>query len=256
MQAHAILLSGVRGHDKARGKYRTIQNYIGKPGRPIEEARFVPIAPEKIPDAMSRWEKYLHSTQPDALVQLAIVHAEFESLHPFLDGNGRVGRMLVPLFLFERKLLHTPNFYVSEYLERNRQEYYDGLLSVSESDDWTGWCEFFLAAMTEQAVKNEQKARQILDLYSARKEQVVQATRSQHSIAALDFLFDQPIFNSSDFIKSSGISAPSARRILRSFPIAGCYERCEKRRGRGQRCSVFPNCSTLRRDARFFDDHG
>ncbi len=139
-QAHATLLSGVRGHDKARGKYRTIQNYIGNPNRPIEEARFEPIAPERLADAMSQWEKYLHSKEPDALVQLAIVHAEFESLHPFLDGNGRMGRMLVPLFLFERGLLHTPNFYVSDYLERNRQEYFDGLLAVSRDDDWTGWC--------------------------------------------------------------------------------------------------------------------
>ena len=97
-KAHATLLSGVRGHNKARGRYRTIQNYIGKPGRPIEESRFIPIPPERVDEGMSRWEKYLHETAPDKLVQLAIVHAEFESLHPFLDGNGRVGRMLIPLF--------------------------------------------------------------------------------------------------------------------------------------------------------------
>lgn len=237
MRAHATLLSGVRGHDKARGKYRPIQNYIGKPGRPIEEARFVPIAPEKVADAMSRWEKYLHSDQPDALVQLAVVHAEFESLHPFLDGNGRVGRMLVPLFLFERKLLHTPMFYLSEYLERHRQEYYDRLLAVSDNGDWTGWCEFFLAAMTEQAGKNEQKARQILDLYEAKKVQVVDATHSQHSMAALDFLFDQPIFNSSDFIKGSGVADRSARRILSQLVDCGLLR--TMREAKGARSAVF-----------------
>src|ERR1700754_3533735 len=95
-------------------------------------------------------EKYLHHNEPDVLVQLAVVHAEFESLHPFLDGNGRLGRMLVPLFLFERKLLHVPMFYLSEHLESNRQLYYDKLLAVSREDDWTGWCEFFLTALKEQ----------------------------------------------------------------------------------------------------------
>ena len=230
-ESHATLLSGVRGHDKARGKYRPIQNYIGNPNRPIEEARFVPIAPERVADAMSQWEKYLHSDQPDTLVQLAIVHAEFESLHPFLDGNGRVGRMLVPLFLFERGLLHTPNFYVSDYLERNRQEYFDGLLAVSRDDDWTGWCAFFLAALTEQAGKNEQKARQILELYSAKKEWMVDVTHSQHAIAALDFLFDQPIFNSATFIKGSKIPKATAQRIIRQLADAGMLGTLEKAKG-------------------------
>ena len=113
------------------GKYRTVLNDIGVYGRPIAEARFVPIAPELIADGMSRWEKYLHGTEPDVLVQLALVHAEFESLHPFLDGNGRLGRILIPLFLFERKRLHVPMFYLSDRLEAHRQTYYDRLLAVS-----------------------------------------------------------------------------------------------------------------------------
>jgi Fic family protein len=214
-QAHAELLSGVRGHDKARGEYRNIQNYIGKPGRPIKEARFVPIPPSEVVTGMTRWEKYLHGEAPDRLVQLAVVHAEFESLHPFLDGNGRVGRMLVPLFLFERKLLHTPMFYVSEYLETHRQEYYDRLLAVSADDDWTGWSEFFLRALTEQAVKNEEKTRKILGLYQSKKDWMVATTHSQYSIQALDFLFSNPVFNASDFTDRSRIPGPTARRILR-----------------------------------------
>jgi Fic family protein len=214
-QAHAILLDDVRGSDKARGSYRTIQNYIAKSGQLIEEARFVPIAPEELEAGMSRWEKYLHEDVPDRLVQLAIVHAEFESLHPFLDGNGRVGRILIPMFLSERKLLQTPMFYISEYLERHRQEYYDRLLAVSRDDDWTGWCEFFLIALTEQAAKNEQKTRQILNLYHAKKEWMISTTHSQFSITALDFLFNTPVFSGSQFIQKSKIPAPTARRILR-----------------------------------------
>jgi len=156
----------------------------------------------------------LHQPTEDALVQLAIVHAEFESLHPFLDGNGRIGRILVPLFLYDRKLLHAPMFYLSEYLEANRQLYYDNLLAVSRDDDWTGWCRFFLQAIQKQALENESKARKILELYQRRKEWVVDRLHSQFAIRALDFLFGTPVFNASNFIEQSRIPGPTARRIL------------------------------------------
>jgi Fic family protein len=211
---HETLLSGVRGHDKARGKFRTIQNYIGIFGRPIEEARFVPIAPKSLDDGMGRWEKYLHETTHDVLVQLAVVHAEFESLHPFLDGNGRIGRMLIPVYLYDRKLLQSPMFYLSEYLEANRKEYYDRLLAVSRDGDWTGWCWFFLQALQRQASANEAKARKILTLYQRKKDWIVDKTKSPQAIRALDFLFCTPIFKSSDFIDQSKIPEATARRIL------------------------------------------
>ena len=243
--AHATLLKGVRGHDKARGKYRTIQNYIGKPGRPIEEARFIPIAPEKVADGISRWEKYLHAEAPDRLVQLAIVHAEFESLHPFLDGNGRMGRMIVPLFLFERKLLHTPMFYVSEYLERNRQEYYDRLLAVSRDDDWTGWCQFFLRALTEQAATNETKTRSILNLYESKKDWLVETTLSRHAIRTLDFLFSNPIFRTNRFIEETGIPKGSASRILNTISEKGMLKLIQKGSGKRASLYVFPELLNL-----------
>lgn len=234
---HETLVSGVRGHDKSRGKFRVIQNYIGMEGRPFEEARFFPIAPGQLEDGMSQWERYVHSQTPDMLVQLAIVHAEFESLHPFLDGNGRIGRMLIPLFLFNRKLLHEPMFYLSEYLESNRSEYYDRLLAVSRDDDWTGWCEFFLRAITEQAAWNEAKARMILKLYEQRKDWIVEETNSQHAIRALDFVFNSPIFNASDFIETSNIPPPTARRILRVLAREGLLTMI--REASGRRPAVF-----------------
>ena len=152
--AHKTLLQGVRGKNKAPGEYRKNQNLIGQLGCTEETARFVPIGAGDLPSGMSAWEKYLNGREPDALVQLAIVHAEFEALHPFLDGNGRLGRMLIPLFLFERKLLAAPTFYLSAYLEARREEYYDRLLAVSRDGDWTGWCVFFLGALTAQAESN------------------------------------------------------------------------------------------------------
>jgi Fic family protein len=236
-ELHETLLSGVRGHDKARGKFRTIQNYIAAEGRPIEKARFIPIAPEALPAGMSRWEKYLHEEVPDLLVQLAIVHAEFESLHPFLDGNGRIGRMVIPLFLFGRRLLHAPMFYLSEYLETNRQEYYDRLLAVSRDDDWTGWCQFFLEALTRQAGQNEAKARLILDLYQKKKGWIVDATHSHHAIHALDFLFHTPIFGSAIFIAQAKIPQATARRILRLLVKHRVLR--EIRKSSGRRSAVY-----------------
>ncbi len=213
-RAHAILMEGVRGRNMAPGEYRRIQNWIGVPGCREEEARFVPIAPQHLQDGMSEWERYLHSDQPDTLVQLAIVHAEFESLHPFHDGNGRLGRMLIPLFLFERKLLSRPTFYLSAYLEANREEYYDRLLAISRDGDWTGWCAFFLKVLANEARTNTGKAKAILELYEEKKLLVAEQTRSQYAIRAVDFIFDRPVFRTTDFVARSGIPAATARRMV------------------------------------------
>lgn len=211
---HKTLMAGVRGHDKARGRFRMIQNYIGVYGRPIEEARFVPIAPDALEAGMARWEKYLHETTHDVLVQLAVIHAEFESLHPFLDGNGRIGRMLIPLYLFDRKLLQSPMFYLSEYLEGNRQEYYDRLLAVSRDDDWTGWCQFFLEAIQRQALANETKTRKILTLYEEKKNWFIDLTHSQYAVRALDWFFCRPIFKTPDFVEGVEIPRGTAHRMV------------------------------------------
>lgn len=213
--AHAELMKGVRGQNKAPGQFRRIQNYIGPRGHPIEEARFVPISVDKLADGMSRWEKYTNGEQDDVLVQLAVAHVEFEALHPFLDGNGRLGRMLIPLFLYHKKLLTAPTFYVSEYLEANRDEYIDRLDAVSRDNDWTGWCLFFLKAILKQADSNIQKAKDILTLYEKKKKEITELTRSQYAIHALDFIFDRPVFRTSDFVKQSEIPKPTAQRISR-----------------------------------------
>jgi Fic family protein len=239
-QIHATLLHDVRGHDKARGRYKPVANYIGAPGCTLEQARFIPIAPEHVDEGMSRWEKYLHAPAPDRLAQLAIAHAEFEALHPFLDGNGRLGRMLIPLFLYERQLLHAPMFYLSEYLEANRQEYYDKLLAVSSKDDWTGWCQFFLQALEKQARENEAKARRILALYEEKKDWMVLATHSQYAIVALDFLFSQPVFSSTHFVADARIPAPTARRILKLCHEKGLLKPLREASGRRSGVFAFP----------------
>jgi Fic family protein len=122
--AHSLLMQGVRGKDKSPGSFRKDQNWIGSKGCSIKEASFITVAPEHLQSAMDEWERYLGSnSELDALIQLAILHVEFEALYPFNDGNGRIGRILIPLFLYQRKLLNSPDFYMSGYLEKHRDEY-------------------------------------------------------------------------------------------------------------------------------------
>jgi Fic family protein len=181
----------------------------------MEEARFIPISAGDLNDAMGKWDNYINSDAPDRLIQLAILHAELEALHPFLDGNGRLGRMCIPLFMYQVGLIHRPMFYISAFFERNRDEYYERLLAVSRDHDWSGWCAFFLKAVQQQAEQNLEKANAILNLYGEMKTKIAELSHSQFSIHALDWIFEKPIFNSSDFSRSSGIPKPTATRILR-----------------------------------------
>ena len=222
--------------ENLRERYRRIPNWIGPPGCTIEEARFVPISAEKLPDAMGAWEKYLHATAPDRLVQLAVIHAEFEAMHPFLDGNGRLGRMLVPLFLYQAKLIKQPMFYVSAYLESHRDEYYNRLLAVSRNNDWSGWCAFFLQVVRIQAEENLAKAQAILDLYNRMKARFTELTRSQYAIHALDWVLERPIFKSSDFVHSAKIPKPTAQRILTLLKTEGILREIQP--GSGRRAAI------------------
>jgi len=238
--AHAVLMDGVRGHGRAPGKLRRVPNWIGPPGCSVEDARFVPVGADQLPDAMSAWEKYANADAPDRLVQLAILHAEFEALHPFLDGNGRLGRMLVPLFLWQTQLIHAPMFYISAFFEAHREEYYDHLLAVSRDNDWTGWCVFFLGAVRAQAELNHKKAVEILRLYEESKPKLQTLTRSQYAVQTLDWLFERPTFKSSDFVKSAGIPAATAKRILGVLTKQQVVKPLEQGRGRKASILAFP----------------
>ncbi|MDE0463420.1 MAG: Fic family protein [Caldilineaceae bacterium] len=253
-QTHEVLMQGVRGHNKAAGRYRRFPDtcWIGPPGSTIETARFIPCPVEQLNAAMDALEFYMHDETPDTLVQLAILHAEFEAIHPFLDGNGRIGRLLVPLFMFTKDLLSSPNFYISEYLERHREIYYERLLAVSRDDDWTGWCIFFLTALTEQARANQQKIRDLLTLYSELRDQIVEETPSQFSGRALDWIFHKPIFRSIDFVNSAGIPKSTARRLLNLFKTRGLLK--ELRPGRGRRSSIlaFPELLNIAEGRKVF----
>lgn len=216
LDIHRYLLDSVRGRDKARGEFRRVQNYIAGSSPGIENAAFIPPEPGIVLPHMRNLEKYIHNDEEDdRLVQLAIVHAQFELIHPFLDGNGRVGRILLPLFLFEKQLLSAPMFYLSAYLNEYRDEYCDRLGAISASKDWAGWIEFFLTAIIEQARINTDKVKAIRALYETKIEKVRQLTHSEYTVKAVDCIFSSPIFLSTDFFNRCGIPRPTAARILK-----------------------------------------
>ena len=220
-QMHAKLMDSVRGQDKDPGRFRTTQNWIGPAGCPMDEATFVPPSPLRLQDHLEAFERYLHSSEGDPLLQVAVVHAQFELIHPFKDGNGRVGRLLIPLFLFQKQALASPMFYLSEYLEAHRSEYYQRLRNISQDGDWTGWITFFLRAITLQAKANTERVRGIRDLYEKMKGRTMELSRSQFSITLLDSLFDRPIFYASEFIERTGLPRSTGLVFLNRLRDAG-----------------------------------
>ncbi len=203
----------------------------------MERADYVPPEPMRLMEFLSNFEKYIHYEEKDALVQLAIVHAQFEIIHPFVDGNGRLGRILIPLFLCEKKLLTIPMFYISEYLEANRDMYYDRLKTITHEKRWEEWIEFFLKAIVEQAKANSQKARAILELYEKKKERIHAITRSQYVIKILDTLFARPVFSTTDFIRESCIPKASAIRFIKLLEKEGVISILRK--GGGRKANIF-----------------
>lgn len=235
-QLHRILLSGVRGEDKSPGDFRLDQNWIGAYGCSIEEATFVPPSPIRLPDHLEAWKAYLTGEDIDVLVQTAVMHAQFELLHPFKDGNGRIGRLLIPLFLFPKKALSQPMFYLSSYLEAHRDGYYRALNGISTALDWNGWIVFFLQAVAEQAEKNIGRVDRIRKLYEEMKNKIQNATHSQFTMVVLDEIFRRPIFKTSDFVKATNIQRPTALGLLRQLKEAGILQ--ELRAGTGRRPAV------------------
>lgn len=194
---HGVLLDSVRGRDKARGRFRTIQNWIGRPGSSIREAIYIPPEPGRVKPLLYNWEKYYHADGPDPLVQLALIHGQFEIIHPFIDGNGRIGRILIPLFLYEKGLLARPVFYLSAYIDAHKDEYVSalGALSSRQKDAWNRWVQFFLRALTQQAQKNLETARGIIAFYERSKADMIRITHSRYAVPLLDLLFQQPVFS-------------------------------------------------------------
>ena len=192
-EMHGILMTGVRGDQATPGEFRTSQNWIGRPGSTINSATYVPPAPADLLPALGEFEKYLHvANEYPALVRLAFIHYQFEAIHPFLDGNGRIGRLLLALLVVHWGLVSQPLLYLSEYFERNRRDYYALLLEVSERGAWQEWVEFFLRGVAEQAERTARRTRAILDLRVEWKQVLTQARASTLTLRLADSLLDNP----------------------------------------------------------------
>ena len=248
-ELHRVLMSSVRGQDKTPGEFRLDQNWIGKHGCTMQEASFVPPNPVQLPDYLQAWEAYLDSNDIDFLLQTAVVHAQFELLHPFKDGNGRIGRILIPLFLYQKRALSQPMFYLSEYLENNRESYYVHLKAISAEGDWNGWIAFFLKAIVTQAAQNSTRVTAIQALYEEMKLAIQTATHSQYSVHVLDAIFNKPIFRSSDLtaqlFNDFGVHEKTTPGLLRQMKEAGILRELQASSGRRPATLCFPRLINL-----------
>ena len=210
-QIHKTLLSGVRGLNKDPGNFRSNQVQIASG---TGEVIYTPPPGQDISDLFGNLENYIHHDEVDPLVQAAIIHAQFELIHPFLDGNGRTGRILIPLFLYYKKVLDTPMFYLSEYFQKERGDYYLYLNGISRRDDWLSWIKFFLVAVTEQSKTSHQKVDAIQNLYKNLEEKIDRAPSPKYYIGILKFIFSEPVFSAEELVTNLGVPKSTCFRIL------------------------------------------
>lgn len=205
---HAVLMEGVRGQDKNPGEFRRSQNWIGSAGCSLKNARYIPPNVEDMKAAMSKLEKYINENQEyDPLVQAALIHYQFETIHPFLDGNGRIGRLLILLYLMEQKLLSKPVIYVSYFLKRNQIEYYDRISEVRRSGSYEQWVRFFLEAVSAAAVDAMESIEQLSALHDQNLKLIPKATRSKDNVRAVFVYLEQhPIIDIKHTASALGVS--------------------------------------------------
>lgn len=222
---HAILMQGVRGEHKSPGDFRTSQNWIG--GSSLNNAVFIPPHHHDVPDLMSDLEKFWHneSIQVPDLIKIAISHYQFETIHPFLDGNGRIGRLLITLYLISRGLLNKPSLYLSDFLEQHRGSYYDALTRVRASNDLGHWLKFFLTAVIETAEKGKQTFQSILALRNELESKMVTlGRRAENARALLLELYKKPAVSVNDVAGLLGLTHRAANGLVAQFVELGILE--------------------------------
>lgn len=230
-EIHDGLLTGVRGHHKSPGEFRVSQNWIG--GRNPNDARFVPPPVDEMRSALDSFEKFLHRPEPGRippLIECALVHYQFEAIHPFLDGNGRVGRLLLTLLAIQRGCLKHPLLYLSAYFERLREDYVDHLYRISQTGNWEPWLLFFLTGVAEQADDAMKRATIVLDLHA--KYHAMDITQAASKV--VDTLFTNPFVTNKEAVTEASITAPTAGKAIRCLCEAGIISPLEPKRKRGQ----------------------
>lgn len=214
-ETHKTLLQGVRGKNKLPGEFRTSQNWIG--GASINDATFIPPSHNTINELMSDLEKFAHNEaffMPD-LLKIALIHYQFETVHPFLDGNGRVGRLLITLYLVDKKILKKPILYLSDFFERNRQYYYDNLMNVRTKNDLKQWFKFFLVGIIETAKNGIETFDAVLKLKKDVEDKIQKnGNRTNHLLTIMEFLYQKPVVNAMKIVEITKVSQATAYKIL------------------------------------------
>ncbi|CAN5848975.1 Fic family protein [soil metagenome] len=225
-EIHGRLMQGVRGGEEAKtpGEFRRSQNWVGGPSP--ETARFVPPPVAEMNRALAELERFLHSDDLPILVRVGLAHAQFETIHPFLDGNGRVGRLLITFLLAHAEILREPLLYLSIFFKRNRQEYYDRLQNVRDQGDWEGWLLFFLEGVAQVSKEATGTARQIVQLQERKRTQVMQelGRRSNTALLLLESLFRQPYVNVKMVQEVTDLSQPAANSLANGMVETGILE--------------------------------
>jgi len=221
-EIHAELLKGVRGEHRAPGEFRITQNWIGPPGSTISNATYIPPPPHEMQAALGDLEKYIHKNDKlPALVKNALIHAHFESIHPFLDGNGRVGRLLITFILVHDNILKRPLLYLSYYFKRNRQEYYDRLNNIRNKGDWEGWIKFFLKGVYEVSDQATETAQRIIALQERDRALL---SSMPNGLKLIDHLFWNPLITINEISRVTGISHATAGRLVKQMIGLGVLE--------------------------------
>jgi len=222
-EIHLELLKEVRGAERSPGEYRRSQNWIGPPGCTLSEATFVPPPPHEVPKAMSDLEKFIYKNDNiPPLIKAGLIHTQFETIHPFLDGNGRIGRLLITFYLCWKGILSKPLLYLSYYLKKHRQEYYEKLMDVRLKGDWEGWLKFFLKGVIEVSIQSTETARKIISLRESLIEKLYQANvGSPHAVILLNKLFERPIIDIVKVRELLGISHQAASELVKRFDKLG-----------------------------------
>jgi len=222
-EIHKILISGTRGKLKTPGEFRKSQNWIGPPGASLNEATYVPPPPDKILSFMSNLEKYFYSKDKNPpLIKSAVIHSQFETIHPFLDGNGRIGRLLIVFFLLWKKALKKPILYISFYFKKNREEYYNKLMEVRNTGVWNSWLEFFLRGVIETAEEATETAREIIALKDGIIKKLYENSISSiYAVRIIDLLFEKPLISTNEISKKIKISKQTANTIINKFEKIG-----------------------------------
>jgi Fic family protein len=221
-EMHERLMRGVRGHDRRPGEFRNRQNYIGRRGQPISEARYVPPPVPEVPVCLDAFERALHAdSRVPLLVRLALFHYQFEAIHPFEDGNGRIGRLLLPLLLLEKSALSHPLLQLSAYFEQHRSAYYDHLLRISQAGEWQPWIQFFLRGVQQESSQAARRARAILELRQKYREKMQTAGVSAPALKVVDGLFVTPAVTINDVARRIRASYPTAQLLVKKLIRAG-----------------------------------